>query len=118
MILLASLGVSFFAAQVVAVSVGGTLAWVATLAALAAFVVTIRADGAWSAGMAGLLVAVAGWFQLADIGYAALFVTVPGGLYRGAVVVCVGVGRGVGRLRLRCHPPQAASGGSCALRTG
>jgi hypothetical protein len=91
-ILLVALGLSFFAAQVVAVSVGGTLAWAATLASLVAFVVTIRADEAWSAGMAGLLVAVAGWFQLADVGYAALFVSVPGGLYRAAVVGCVALG--------------------------
>lgn len=91
-IMLVALGLSFFAAQIVAVGVGGTLAWVATLASLVAFVVTIRADEAWSAGMAGLLVAVTGWFQLADVGYAALFMTVPGGLYRAAVVSCVALG--------------------------
>jgi hypothetical protein len=91
-LMVGALAVGFFAVQSVAVGVGGTLAWGATLATLVAFVITLRADAAWSAGMAGLLVAVVGFLQLADLGYAALFVTLPEGLYRGAVVVCLALG--------------------------
>jgi hypothetical protein len=91
-VLAAMLVVAALAAQVVAVGVGGGLAWGAVLVALVALAVSVRADAAWSAGMAGLLVAVVGASEAGDLGYAALFVAVPDPLYRGAVVVCIAAG--------------------------
>jgi hypothetical protein len=80
------------ASLVVAIGVGGPLAWGSVGAGVVASAITARSQAAWSAGMAGLLVAVLGGYELADLGYAALFVGVPDSLYRGAVVVCLSAG--------------------------
>lgn len=94
-LLLGGLVAAGLGSAVVAAGAGAPLAWSGALAAGLALGWTARFDGAWVAGMAGLLVALVGGAELADLGYAELSVSVPDPLYRAAVVVCLAAGAGL-----------------------